>query len=63
MLEVVVDGARKFRVPLRPNFVFAPDGGQVSIRELTDEQIFAIGMAWTKALQDDARAKRARGGK
>lgn len=61
VLEVLVEGARKFRVPMRPNYIITTDGSSVPVRELTDEQLFAIGMAWIKALQDEARAKRGRG--
>ena len=56
MLFVTV--TTELQVPTLPNFIRTKTGESVHIRDLTTEQLEAIGKAWTEALVERARRSR-----
>jgi hypothetical protein len=54
MASTFVTVTTQLEVPQVPNFIRTQTGESMPIRDLTTEQMEAIGKAWTKALIDKA---------
>lgn len=52
MASTFVTVTTELEIPTLPNFIRTQTGESVPIRQLTWEQIDAIGQAWTKALHE-----------
>jgi len=62
MTTFEIDKTVKIKTPRTPNFIDV-DGQYISITELSDVQLKAVGEMWTKELIESAKRKRKMNGK